>query len=684
MWLVLPGTVLATVFGYILYWISSWTKKRTRYCNNSLDINNQAIELKDEKGAFKSALLPELDAPLERALPELTTVYELFMRGLEVSNNGNCIGYRTGKKTPYQFMRYTDVYRHSRYFGSALVRKLGLKPGNDTFIGIYAKNCPEWFITLMASIEQSMVIAPLYDTLDANAASYIINQTEMKVVVVDSSDKVQKLLSNKSCPSLQHIIVVEQCSLEELRAIDPDVQIHLFKDLLREGQGELVPMTLPTPEDKYIICYTSGTTGPPKGVVLTHRNLVSAISTFYVLLDKSFPEFMKTRALFISYLPLSHMMEQLCHWCCFTMGGAEGYYGGTIQGLMDDLQELKPTVFPVVPRLLNRFYDLVHANLQKASPLSKAIFNYAYKRKLELYKRGIFCNDTIWDKLVFSKIQKQMGGNVHLMATGSAPISAEVLETCRIVLGSTIFEAYGQTETTAIATLTWLNDWTAGHCGGPAACSIIKLADVAEMNYFASEGKGEIMVKGPNVTQGYYKDPEKTAELFDKDGYLHTGDVGQILPGGRIKIIDRKKHIFKLAQGEYVAPEKIENVYVRAPAVQQVFVDGDSLESYLVAVVVPEESVVKEWYEANVEKNGKSYKEILNTEQVQKFVLSQMQQVGKENKLNSIEQVKAVYLTSEAFTVENGLLTPTLKTKRPQLRKYYADAMQELYNKTRK
>uniref|UniRef100_A0A914Z758 AMP-dependent synthetase/ligase domain-containing protein n=1 Tax=Panagrolaimus superbus TaxID=310955 RepID=A0A914Z758_9BILA len=193
-----------------------------------------------------------------------------------------------------------------------------------------------------------------------------------------------------------------------------------------------------------------------------------------------------------------------------------------------------------------------------------------------------------------------------------------------------------------------------------------------------SQGKGEVLIKGPSVTSGYYNDPEKTSELFDENGFLKSGDIGQILPNGTIKIIDRRKHIFKLAQGEYVAPEKIENIYVRTQYVQQVFVDGDSLERNLVAIVVPEIYPVKKWYKQETGKDI-DFEEIIKDPITNKFILADLQKMGKENKLNSIEQVKSIYLESQPFSVENGLLTPTLKSKRPQLRLKYKETIKDLY-----
>ncbi|VDM76743.1 unnamed protein product [Strongylus vulgaris] len=393
------------------------------------------------------------------------------------------------------------------------------------------------------------------------------------------------------------------------------------------------------------------------------------------------PRLLDEDSLDLSYLPLSHMMEQVSHWTLLMYGCRIGYFSGSIPRLTEDMAALQPTAIMAVPRILNRIYGAIQAKVQ-GNFFKRMIYNIAHAKKLELLKEGIYTKDTIWDKLVFSAVQKQMGGNVNLLVAGSAPLSEEVLQTCRIALGARIAEAYGQTESTAIATLGWLGDWTGGHCGGVSTCCNIKLIDVPELNYYAKDGKGEIMIRGPNVTQGYFKDPEKTKELFDKDGFIHSGDIGEMLPNGTIRIIDRAKHIFKLAQGEYVAPEKIESVYIRSPVLQQVFVDGDSLERYLIAIVVPQIEVMKEW---NKEHGvpGRSLKEIYADKKAQEYVLSRLHEIGKENKLNSIEQVKWVYLEMEAFSVENGLLTPTLKAKRPQLHQKYKEIMHKIYEENR-
>jgi long-chain acyl-CoA synthetase len=679
-----PVTVLFTLFTSVFISFRIWKGRNRIMPPNGISVDQQSIELKNEKGVYKSALLKYTKHDtLTSYYPGVETLFDAFLHGMEKSKNGKCLGYRPTPGAPYKFLCFADVFKRSREIGSALIKHCNIKPGNDTKIGIYAKNSTEWFITCLGAVRYSMVTVPLYDTLGADAASYIVQQTKIKVIIVDSVDKIKKLLDSADhMPSLSHIILVgkDRQAFESLEstAKSHNIEIHLFEDLRKLGETCLVDDVLPKPEDLFVICYTSGTTGTPKGVLINHRNIVANISAFVKCMDAFDPEICTTQNVIISYLPLSHMLEQVCHWTVLMFGGAIGYYSGDIAKLTDDLKALQPTIFPAVPRLLNRFNDLIQSKVSAAGFISKLIFKFAVYQKRNLLKERIVTNNSIWDKLVFNKIQAEMGGKVRLMITGSAPISAEVLEICKIALGAIICEGYGQTEATAMATLTWPGDPDGGHCGAPAVCATIRLGDVPELEYYASQGKGEVLIKGPSITSGYYNDPEKTSELFDENGYLKTGDIGELLPNGTIKIIDRRKHIFKLSQGEYVAPEKIENVYVRSQYVQQVFVDGDSLERNLVAIVVPEINPVKKWYKQEIGKDV-DFEEIIKDPATNKFILADLQRMGKENKLNSIEQVKSIHLESQPFTVENGLLTPTLKSKRPQLRLKYKETIKDLY-----
>ncbi|CAB3401784.1 unnamed protein product [Caenorhabditis bovis] len=647
---------------------------------NCLDLDHQAVPVKGQPGVWKSALLSDDDGDvLERFYPHIATIHDIFMMGKSESLDGPCVGWRESDTSDYEFYTYGEVHANAKRLAMSLVHEYGLTPGNETNVGIYARNSPQWLFSALACIEQSMVVVPLYDTLGAEAATFIVSQADISVVIVDKVAKAKNLINNaENMVTLKTILVIEADGFDEDDAKYHGIRLETLEHALELGDKYSYTNLLPKPDDTYIICYTSGTTGSPKGVVLTHRNIVANITALLKILFTFHPEMIDTTQVHISYLPLSHMMEQITHWTLLGFGSKIGYYRGNIQGLTDDIKALKPTVFPVVPRLLNRLYDAIQSNVQKQGLIGKLIYNFAYAQKLKQVRRGVASRNTIWDRLVFAKIQEQVGGRVGLMVTGSAPISSTVLETCRVALGAVIAEGYGQTECTALGTFTWLPDPSGGHCGAPAPCTLLKLGDVPDLNYYARDGRGEVRIKGPSVTKGYYKDAERTAELFDDDGFLQTGDIAEMLPNGTIRIIDRKKHIFKLAQGEYVAPEKIENVYVRSPVVQQVYVDGDSLERWLIAVVVPQPSALKSWNERNGH-DGRDLDETIRDPKVHDYVLGELVAIGKANKLNSIEQVKRVILTNEVFTVENGLLTPTLKAKRPQLRLKFKPQMAKVY-----
>ncbi|XP_030649657.1 long-chain-fatty-acid--CoA ligase 6 isoform X1 [Chanos chanos] len=588
-----------------------------------------------EDGARRSMLggSPEL---LTHYHDDARTLYEVFQRGLHITGDGPCLGSRLPNQ-PYEWLSYKEVATRAENLGSGLLYQ-GCQPTPDQFIGVFAQNRPEWIISELACYTYSMVVVPLYDTLGPDAIRYIINTADISTVICDKAEKAQVLLENvekKETPGLKRIILMDPFdSLLVEKGQMCGVQVQALKDVEALGKDHHRNPVPPRPDDISIVCFTSGTTGNPKGVMLTHGNVVADFSGFLKVTD------------------------------------------GDIRLLSDDMKVLRPTIFPVVPRLLNRMYDKIFT--QANTPLKRWLLNFAAKRKGAEVSSGVIRSDSIWDKIFFSRIQASLGGRLRMIITGAAPASPAVLGFLRAALGCQVYEAYGQTECTAGCTYTTPGDWTSGHVGAPLPCNLIKLVDVAEKNYFASKGEGEICVKGPNVFKGYLKDPERTAETLDPDGWLHTGDIGKWLPNGTLKIIDRKKHIFKLAQGEYISPEKIENIYIRSEPVSQLYVHGDSLQSCLVGIVVPDPEVLPSW----AQKKGFEgcYKDLCKNMELKKAIMEDMVRLGKASGLHSFEQVKDIYIHDEMFSIQNGLLTPTLKSKRPELREFFKEEIDQMYS----
>uniref|UniRef100_A0A668ANA5 Arachidonate--CoA ligase n=1 Tax=Myripristis murdjan TaxID=586833 RepID=A0A668ANA5_9TELE len=632
-----------------------WLVTRPRPMRPPCDLQAQSI---GEPNCRRSALLKD-DSLLEFYYDDTRTVYDMFQRGLRIAGSGQCLGFRKPGQ-PYQWISYTEVAEQAQVLGSGLLAK-GCQPNPQQFVGIFAQNRPEWIISELACYTYSMAVVPLYDTLGLEAMVHILSLAEISLVICDREEKASSLLDNKEkgiTPTLSCLVLFSDFSdaLEE-RAKKCGVEVLHLSQLMEACCHILIfycrLMQPPQPKDLAVVCFTSGTTGT--GSFVIQQEDVS-----------------------ISYLPLAHMFERMIQVSMFCHGARVGFYQGDISLLMDDIKTLKPTFFPVVPRLLNRIYDKIQGSV--TSPLRRALLHYAVRRKQAELSSGVVRNNSLWDKLVFNRIQASLGGNLRFILTASAPISPTVLSFLRATLGCLIFEGYGQTECTAGCTFSMPGDWSAGHVGAPLPCAMVKLVDIPDMNYYAKNGEGEICIRGHSVFRGYLKDPERTTEALDSDGWLHSGDVGQWLPNGTLRIIDRKKHIFKLAQGEYIAPEKIENVYMRCVPVLQAFVHGDSLQAHLIGIVVPDPEVFVDW--AKERGFMGSYEELCQNPDVKKAVLEDMTAVGKEAGLKSFEQVKDLHLHPEMFSIANGLLTPTLKSRRIDIRRVFQEQISRMYSKT--
>eukprot|EP00898_Chlorokybus_atmophyticus_P002686 jgi/Chlat1/3418/Chrsp23S03748 len=604
------------------------------------------------------------------------TLYDNFEQSVQKHANRPCLGTRQigqdGTAGAYKWMTYGEAGEQRTACGSGFMQH-GIRPGGK--VGLYLQNCAEWVLAEQACNAYSMVSVPLYDTLGPDVVKYICNHAELSAVIC-SPDKVAGLLAAlHDCPSVKLVVVTGAADAAPRVTVPAGCAVVSWARLLQAGRTVRHPHVPPRGSEVATICYTSGTTGVPKGAVLSHANIIANAGGYYVGTTCTSTD------VHISYLPLAHIYERVTMVLGIHCGTAVGFFQGDIMKLMDDIQELKPTIFISVPRLWNRIYDKIMATVNASGGMRKRLFHAAYNAKRNAILQGRQASP-VWDRLVFNKMRQALGGRVRYLGTGASPISAEVFDFMRVCFGARVVEGYGMTETSCVISMTQEGDTSSGHVGPPIPCIEVKLEDVPEMDYRHSDKpypRGEICVRGPSIFQGYYKDEAQTREVVDPEGWLHTGDVGLWLPQGQLKIIDRKKNIFKLAQGEYIAPEKIENAYVRSPLVSQVFVHGDSLTSFLVAVVIPDPDALALWAKENGYKDNTNMARLCADPKVEAAIIASLKQAAAQAQLRGFEQVKAIRVVPEPFSVENGLLTPSFKIKRPQAAAVFADAIAELY-----
>ncbi|VAI29820.1 unnamed protein product [Triticum turgidum subsp. durum] len=493
-------------------------------------------------------------------------------------------------------------------------------------IGLYFINRPEWIIVDHACAAYSYVSVPLYDTLGPDAVQFIVNHATVEAIfcVPQTLSTLLSFLTQMPCVRLIVVVGGDNANMPSATAA-AGVEIITYSRLHSQGKMSSQTYRPPKPEDVATICYTSGTTGTPKGAVLSHENLIANVAGSSLGV-KFYPS-----DVYISYLPLAHIYERANQIALLHYGVAIGFYQGDNLKLMDDLAALRPTVFASVPRLYNRIYSAITNAVKDSGGLKERLFRTAYNAKRQALMNGRNPSP-MWDKLVFNKIKARLGGRVRLMTSGASPLSADVMEFLRICFGGEVLEGYGMTETSCVITTMDIGDKLIGHVGSPNPSCEVKLVDVPEMNYTSEDQpypRGEICVRGPTIFRGYYKDEVQTRDVIDNDGWLHTGDIGLWLPGGRLKIIDRKKNIFKLAQGEYIAPEKIENVYAKCKFIAQCFIYGDSFNSFLVAIVAVEPDVLKAWA-ASEGIQSEDLRQLCADPRAKAAVLADMDSIGKE------------------------------------------------------
>jgi long-chain acyl-CoA synthetase len=548
---------------------------------------------------------------------------------------------------------------------SAALINIGVS-GNDMTVekqdkvAIISKNRPEWLILDLACQQIGALLCPIYPTTNVNELEFIFNDAAIKIAFVSGEDILVKVDSIKSrVPTLENIF-----AFDEMKGVTN------WKKLLEQAQQpdfeklDGIRKTIKA-EHCATIIYTSGTTGFPKGVMLSHRNIVTnvlnAVSTF------PFEENVTGRSL--SFLPLNHIFERMVSYI-YMYSGISIYYAENLDTIADNLKEIKPNLFATVPRLLEKVYEKIMAKGAELTGFKRKLFYWAvdladnYDNK---NSKGILYNTqlAIANKLIFSKWREALGNNVDFIITGGAACQVRLIRIFTAA-GIPIYEGYGPTENSPVISV---------NCRRKGGTRFGTVGLVLQGQEVKLESDGEICVKGPSVMMGYYKRPELTAETII-EGWLHTGDIGVFEEGKYLKITDRKKELFKTSGGKYVAPQPIENKMKESPFVEQMMVVGAE-QKFVGALIVPSMPNLKEWM------HQKGIPFVTNEDAINnpKVLELYRELIDSFNKFfNHVEQIKRFELLPYEWTIESGELTPTLKLKRKVIMEKYNEAIERIYN----
>ena len=546
---------------------------------------------------------------------------------------------------------------------SAGLLALGIDKGNMTpegrdKVAILSKNRPEWVMLDLAVQQIGAILTPIYPTINVNELEYVLRDAAVKIVFVNDEESYHKVLSIKSrVPSIQQIYSFEHV-----------VNAKHWKEVTALATPELlkkVPAIADTIkyEDLVTIIYTSGTTGKPKGVMLSHRNILSNVMACV----PCFPPGDKMKAL--SFLPLNHIFERMVTYI-YLFKGTSIYYAESLETIGDNLREVKPNMFTTVPRLLEKVYDKIMAKGHDLTGIKKKLFFWAHDLAT---KYEINTNQGIWystqlalaNKLIFKKWREALGNNLRCVISGGAACQVRLI---RIFTAARIpiMEGYGLTETSPVISVNRYQE------SGRKFGTVGPLIDGVEVKIAED---GEILSRGPNVMMGYYKSPELTDEVII-NGWFHTGDIGMMVDNQFLKITDRKKEMFKTSGGKYVAPLPIENKLKESPFVEQVMVVGAE-QKFVGALIVPSFSNLKEWARQNEVADGTPETLIRNPKVVSLF----KDLVENFNKyFNHVEQIKKFELLPAEWSVETGEMTPKMSIKRKVVMEKFRDAIGRIYS----
>lgn len=632
------------------------------------------------------------------------TLDELFKRSCQRHGTKKCMGTRqliaeedevqpngrVFKKVimgDYEWMTYDEAFGYVKKLSSGL-QALGVEP--KQFVTIFAETKAEWMLAAQACFHRNFPVVTIYATLGDEALLYGFNEVESKYVVTDAAllPKLKNLIPKmKHCTTVIYFGEAKKSIIEEF---PKSVSLYSLGQVIELGSKLRhlnVDVESPSTDDVAVIMYTSGSTGVPKGVIITHKNIVTCLkSAAEIIVSDLRPE-----DKYIGYLPLAHIMELICECACLTYAIPIGYSSALTlsdqsskikRGSKGDVSVLKPTLMVAVPMIMERMRSAVLDKIKKQSRMAQLLFKFAYDYKLALVKKGY--DTPILNRIIFKKVTSVLGGNIRLMLSGGAPLSAETEDFMNVAFCCPVGQGYGLTETCGGCAITEPWDKSNGRVGHPLSCAEIKLETWEEGGYTVHDKphpRGEVLISGAHIATGYYNQPEKTAEAFvtDENGkrWFYTGDIGIMHTDGVLKIIDRKKDLVKLCHGEYISLGKVEGAMNQSKYIDNCCVYGDSQESYVIVLIVP--------HQQNVIELGKTlgeagtFEELCANKKVIDAVAKDVVKVGTEGKLNKSEIPRKVKLCTELWTPESELVTAAFKLKRKNIQSFYQSDIERLY-----
>ena len=598
----------------------------------------------------------------------------------------------------YTYFSSSEVYNMCLNFSKNIHEKKSELIHKDTYnniefdlVGIFANNCTEWVVSDLGCQMDTITTVTLYATLGPNAFKFICEQTEIKTILV-TPDLVDMLCDFKqkfNLDKLTYAILFDlttNCDSDKVlnRLKDAGFTAYSFtKDFIKENNNvKESDLNLSKPDTIMTICYTSGTTGNPKGVMLSQRNLISVLET--VIDGGSIP--VDEYAAHISFLPLAHIFERMVISGFMGIGAKVGFISGSVKTtLMEDIKYFGPTLLFTVPKVLLTIRNKVFEGFNKLSGWKKKLAYTAYYTKLDNYKKYGIVTHALYDLLVFKKIREMFGNRIKTVLCASAPLRIELADDFKVFLSVPVVEGLGMTELSGSPFCTNYNDYTNFTAGGVNWGARMLLKSVPDLGYTVDdeiEGikcpAGEMCLKGPLVFHGYYKNDEENKNCFDEEGYFHTGDVGRIFPnyGNGLKIVDRVKEIFKLSQGEYIIPAKLESVYSKSIYVSQIMIYGNPTKNKIIGIIIPDKKKCAEELNMSIEDLVKDNK----NEALINLIVKDFENLAREAEFNGLERLKYIIIDFDEFTNNNNCLTPTMKIIRKNVEKKYKERIDDLYD----